>query len=144
DVEAELRKQFESEAEPKPRVGKTEPRKQSAPSAPPPAAEAPAVEPTSSDPPAPEPPPVEAPNSGTTEVPKPPPSEAKPNPPADMGRGGAQHQAIQKRLKEAGEKLGYRVTTEMPILDRAGSVDLVLESPKRKFAVEITVTTTFD
>ncbi len=62
----------------------------------------------------------------------------------DMGRGGEQHKTIQKRLKEAAEKLGYAVTTEKPVLNRTGSVDLALESSKRTIAVEITVTTTID
>jgi hypothetical protein len=77
---------------------------------------------------------------GTAEIPK----VAEPKPPADLGRGGEQHKAIQKRLKEAAEKLGYRVTTEKPVLDRAGSVDLALEHSRRSLAVEITVTTTID
>lgn len=61
-----------------------------------------------------------------------------------MGRGGEQHKAIQKRLKEAAEKLGYVVTPEKPVSNRTGSVDLALENPKRTIAVEITVTTTID
>jgi hypothetical protein len=69
---------------------------------------------------------------------------AVPKQTADPGRGGEQHKSIQKRLKEGAEKLGYRVTTEKPVLDRAGSVDLALEHPRRSIAVEITVTTTID
>lgn len=82
----------------------------------------------------PEPPPI-----GSSEVPK-----AETKPVADFGRGGEQHKAIQKRLKEAAEKLGWLVTPEKPVLDRAGSVDLALESPTRSIAVEITITTTID
>lgn len=80
---------------------------------------------------------AEAPPATTPAVPE-------PRPPADLGRGGEQHKAIQKRLKEAAEQLGYRVTAEQPVLDKTGSVDLALESPQRKLAVEITVTTTID
>lgn len=64
--------------------------------------------------------------------------------PANLGRGGAEHQSIQKRLKAAAEKLGYLVTVEKPVLNRSGSVDLALESTSRSIAVEITVTTTID
>ena len=45
----------------------------------------------------------------------PPPAETKAvgkPPPADMGRGGAQHQAIQQRLKAVGESLGFRAVIE--------------------------------
>ena len=64
--------------------------------------------------------------------------------PASLGRGGAEHKSIQKRLKDAAGKLGYLVTQEKPVLDRAGSVDLALESTNRNIAVEIAVTTTID
>jgi hypothetical protein len=77
-----------------------------------------------------------------------PPEILKPDPapkaPTDPGRGGEQHRAIQKRLKEAAENLGFLATTEKPILDKAGSVDLALESPCHRIAVEITITTTID
>jgi hypothetical protein len=67
----------------------------------------------------------------------------KPAPP-DMGRGGAQHQAIQQRLKSVGESLGFRAVIEQEILDGQGSVDLVLEKPNQAIACEITITTTID
>lgn len=80
------------------------------------------------------------------ELPKPSvsPAATEPKAPADLGRGGAQHKAIQKRLKEAAEKLGYLATTEKSVLENSGSVDLALESAQRTIAVEITVTTTID
>ena len=65
-------------------------------------------------------------------------------PPTDLGRGGEQHKAIQKRIREAAQRLGYLVTAEKAVLDRSGSVDLALESGTRRIAVEITVTTTVD
>jgi len=65
-------------------------------------------------------------------------------PPADLGRGGKQHQAIQLRIKDAAELLGFRVVIEKQILDGAGSVDLVLERDGAAFACEITITTTID
>ncbi|NOS71119.1 MAG: type IV secretion system DNA-binding domain-containing protein [Verrucomicrobia bacterium] len=62
----------------------------------------------------------------------------------DMGRGGAQHQAIQKRIKEAAEALGFRSVIEKPVLDGQGSVDLWLERPGQAIACEISISTTID
>jgi hypothetical protein len=64
--------------------------------------------------------------------------------PADMGRGGAQHQAIQKRIKQAAESFGFRSTIEKPILNGQGSIDLLLERNDRTFACEISISTTID
>ncbi|MBU6399314.1 MAG: type IV secretion system DNA-binding domain-containing protein [Verrucomicrobia bacterium] len=85
------------------------------------------------------PPPVpEAPKPAAPAEPKP------PAPPLDMGRGGAQHQAIQQRLKAAAEKLGFRATIEKQILEGQGSVDLLLERSEQIIACEISITTTID
>jgi hypothetical protein len=65
------------------------------------------------------------------------------NPP-DLGRGGAQHQAIQLRIKEAAEKLGFRCVIEKPVLDGKGSVDLLLERDDQGIACEISISTTID
>jgi len=65
-------------------------------------------------------------------------------PPADMGRGGAQHQSIQQRIKAVAEELGFRATIEKPVLDGHGSVDLALEREGHAIACEITITTTTD
>lgn len=62
----------------------------------------------------------------------------------DLGRGGAQHKAIQDRIKQAAEKLGFRVIVEKEVLDGAGSVDLVLSRDDAAIACEVTVTTTID
>lgn len=70
--------------------------------------------------------------------------ETTPTPPADLGRGGAQHQAIQQRLKHAAEELGFRATIEKLILDGQGSVDLLLERGETAIACEISVTNTID
>lgn len=146
EVEAALRKQFEgaaapAEAEPPP--PRTKPVTVAETEAVPPVASAP----LKADPPPPAPPlpvaealPAAVPPLSTAELPQ----VKEPKPPADLGRGGEQHKAIQKRLKEGAEKLGYHVTTEKPVLDRTGSVDLALESSRRTMAVEITVTTTVD
>lgn len=72
------------------------------------------------------------------------PAASKASPPADLGRGGVQHKAVQLRIKDGAASLGFRVFTEKPILDGAGSVDLVLERDGQSIACEITVTTTID
>jgi hypothetical protein len=82
------------------------------------------------------------------EIPKPPPTIAPPvvkyEPPRDLGRGGAQHQAIQKRVKQAAEELGFRSVIEKSVLDGLGSIDLFLERDGRSVACEISLTTTID
>jgi hypothetical protein len=62
--------------------------------------------------------------------------------PSDLGRGGAQHKAIQQRIKQAAEKLDFRSVIEKQIPE--GSVDLLLERPDQTFACEISITTTID
>jgi hypothetical protein len=82
-----------------------------------------------------------------SEVPKPkeqPAPTVKHEPPRDLGRGGAQHQAIQKRIKEAAEGLGFRSIIEKPVLDGQGSVDLWLERTGQSIACEISISTTID
>ncbi len=61
-----------------------------------------------------------------------------------MGRGGAQHQAIQQRLKAAAEQMGFRATIEKQILAGQGSVDLLLGRSPHVYACEISITTTID
>ena len=80
------------------------------------------------------------------EIPKPmvEPPAIKREPPRDLGRGGAQHQAMQKRIKEAAEGLGFRSVIEKPVLDGQGSVDLWLERPGQAIACEISISTTID
>jgi hypothetical protein len=67
-----------------------------------------------------------------------------PPPPRDLGRGGAQHQAIQRRIKKAAEDVGFKSTIEKSILDRRGSVDLLLARADHTIACEISITTTID
>ena len=101
----------------------------------------------------PEPPPAKS------EVPAPPPIPSIPVPatkpstvseprspesPADLGRGGVQHKAIQLRIKQAAEPLGFRTVIEKQILDGQGSVDLLLERGDLTIACEISITTTID
>src|ERR1039458_6822441 len=80
------------------------------------------------------------------ETPKPieQPSAIKHEPPRDLGRGGEQHKAIQKRIKQAAEELGFRSVIEKPVLDGQGSVDLWLERTGQSIACEISISTTID
>lgn len=72
-------------------------------------------------------------------------ADSRPSPgPADLGRGGKQHQAVQMRLKESASALGFRVVIEKSVLDGAGTVDLVLERSGLAIACEVTVTNTID
>jgi hypothetical protein len=64
--------------------------------------------------------------------------------PTDPGRGGVEHKAIQRRIKEAAEALGFRATLEKPLPNGLGIVDLLLERDDQALAVEITVSTTID
>ena len=108
--------------------------------APAPAKDVPPVSPipAAAAPPAP-PPPVPVPPVPTPAA-TPKPEAALP----DFGRGGNQHKMIQRRLKTGAEELGFRVFIEKPILDGAGSVDLVFERGGVAIACEIAVTTTID
>jgi hypothetical protein len=90
---------------------------------------------------APSPPPVIAP--AETKPPAVPERKASSLPP-DLGRGGAQHQAIQQRIKQAAEGLGFRSVIEKEVLEGQGSVDLLLERTGQTFACEISITTTID
>ena len=67
-----------------------------------------------------------------------------PAPARELGRGGAQHQAIQQRIKQAAEALGFRSVIEKPILDGRGSIDLLLERDGQAIACEISISTTID
>ncbi|MBI3417608.1 MAG: type IV secretion system DNA-binding domain-containing protein [Verrucomicrobia bacterium] len=81
-----------------------------------------------------------------TEIPKPKVElpVIKHEPTKDLGRGGAQHQAIQQRIKQAAEELGFRSVIEKPVLDGQGSVDLWLERTGQTIACEISISTTID
>jgi Type IV secretion-system coupling protein DNA-binding domain len=65
-------------------------------------------------------------------------------PPRDLGRGGAQHKAIQQRIKQVAEEVGFRGVIEKPVLDGQGSVDLWLERAGETIACEISISTTID
>ena len=67
-----------------------------------------------------------------------------PNPPADLGKGGEQHKAMQQRIKEAADALGFRSVIEKQIGECQESIDLFLERGDQKIACEISVSTTID
>ena len=62
--------------------------------------------------------------------------------PPDLGKGGAQHKAIQQRLKESAEQCGFYAVIEKEIPN--GSIDLFVERAGHGIACEISVTTTVD
>jgi hypothetical protein len=64
--------------------------------------------------------------------------------PTDLGRGGRQHQAIQKRIKDSAEALGFISVIEKPILDGKGSIDLFLQRNEENFACEVSISTSID
>jgi len=60
------------------------------------------------------------------------------------GRGGPEHQAIQKRIKEEAEKLGFRSIIEKPVLEGQASIDVWLERNSLIIACEVSFTNTED
>jgi hypothetical protein len=61
-----------------------------------------------------------------------------------LGKGGAQHKAIQDRVKAEGELLGFRVVLEKSVLGGLGQVDVFLAKGERVIACEISVENTID
>jgi hypothetical protein len=132
-VEAMLRQAWEVETQ-KPSPVKSKPPQDKPPPAPAPV-----------DPPAPVLPSAPKANEPKTKIPTVTDSEKKiVEQPRGLGRGGAQHQAIQQRIKKAAEELGFRSIIEKPILEGQGSVDLLLERDGQGIACEISISTTID
>ena len=140
DVEAMLRNQTEDNT-----------RKPETPSSPP----SPGQEASPKQPKGPPPSPPTSPGKAQ-DLPKPsefpkhatpePPCATKPSPsaaPRDMGRGRVIHQGIQKRIKEAADKLGFRSIIEKEVLEGRG-IDLLLERGDQIIACEVAVTTSRD
>jgi hypothetical protein len=73
-----------------------------------------------------------------------PPEIPQPSAPRDLGKGGAQHKAIQQRIKREAEELGFKSTIEQQVLDGQGSADLLLERNGQTIACEISISTTID
>ena len=61
-----------------------------------------------------------------------------------QGRGGPEHQAIQKRIKSEAEKLGFRSAIEKSVLEGQASIDVWLERDGLVIACEISFTNTED
>lgn len=69
----------------------------------------------------------------------------KPEPPRDLGRGGAQHKSIQERLQQEAHALGFAADIEKQLEAKSlQAADLVLRRGEMVIAVEIAVTTTVD
>jgi hypothetical protein len=95
--------------------------------------------------PAPPKPKSEIVNTSITTVPIPEQPIVRERPPLrELGRGGAQHQAIQKRLKAAAEAMEFFARIEAPILEGPKGVDLLLERSDISIACEIAISTTID
>ena len=71
-------------------------------------------------------------------------SPDEPQKPAPAGRGGTQHQYLQRLIKRIGQEHGYKATLEEKILSGFGLVDVSLERDKEKIACEISVSTSAD
>jgi hypothetical protein len=61
-----------------------------------------------------------------------------------QGRGGPEHQKIQRHIKSEAEKLGFRSSIEKSILEGQASVDVWLERNDLIIACEISFTNTED
>ncbi len=69
----------------------------------------------------------------------------EPSPPRDLGRGGAQHKAIQERLQTEAHALGFLAEVESTLNEGSKqAADLVLRLGQVNIAVEISITTTTD
>ena len=105
-----------------------------------------------------------APQTGAAEVSLPPPSPVLPQPagppvavtvsekesvkaaePKDLGRGGARHKSIQKRLETEAQKLGFHAEPEKQLREGSNdAADLLLKWGRIEIAVEISITTGAD
>ena len=126
DIEAELMRQWQTDA-----PDKTKPTP-----APPPTPEPPAIsaEPTVSGKES-----APVPETVTAET-----SEAEPKTPRvlpTLGRGGVTHKDLQNAIKAQAEALGFHAILEQSVLGGKGSVDVALEKPGLRIACEISITT---
>jgi hypothetical protein len=65
-------------------------------------------------------------------------------PPRDLGKGGPEHRAIQKQIKEVAVEFGFRSVIEKQCLPTQESIDLSLERGDQKIACEISISTPID
>jgi len=69
----------------------------------------------------------------------------QPEPPRDLGRGGAQHKSIQERIQTEARALGFLAEIERQLAGESNeAADLILQQSEVSIAVEIAVTTTID
>ena len=72
-------------------------------------------------------------------------TEAIPTEPRDLGRGGARHKTIQKRLQAGAQKLGFQANVEKQLAPGCNdAADLIVRRGPLAIAVEIAITTTID
>jgi hypothetical protein len=72
-------------------------------------------------------------------------TEAIPAEPRDLGRGGARHKTIQKRLQARTQELGFQANVEKQLAPGCNdAADLVVRRGPLAIAVEIAITTTID
>ena len=64
--------------------------------------------------------------------------------PAEWGRGGKQHSAVLRRIKEAAVKVGFRVAIDESVPGMAGGVDIILSRSGLAIACEVTITNPID
>lgn len=145
EVEAMLRQAWEVEAA-QPEAQKPKPPPEAPPASPPPSPIVPPTPPASAPPKPSEVPKVAVSGTGAISDSTQEPSAAvvMRSAPRDLGRGGAQHQAIQFRIKTSAEALGFHSVIEKQVLEGAGSVDLVLSKGGHVIACEIAITTSID
>jgi hypothetical protein len=82
-------------------------------------------------------------------APKPQPSQPKvieiipkaPVTPSTPGRGGPEHKALQRLIKDSANALGFTTRVEQSILDGEGSIDVLIERDSTSIACEIALTT---
>ncbi len=146
EVEAMLsasRKQ--PDEEPPPASPPAQPAKPVPPS-PAPVAAAPTEEPAPAAPKFERPPPLsEILKSAQAKKPAAPAPEPKEPPPTPTpGRGGEVHQAIQKRIRDEAERLGFLSIIEKPVLDGRACIDVWLERDGLTIACEVSFTNTED
>jgi hypothetical protein len=136
-IEAMLRQAWDVEpSKIAPAKSKTMPDEPPACAPPPPTIpKLPASSPLASPPPLSEILKAEPPAAPTVEVHEPPREQSQ-------GRGGPEHQAIQKRIKEGAEKLGFRSIIEKPVLNGQASIDVWLERNGLVIACEVSCTNT--
>lgn len=79
--------------------------------------------------------------SGSEAAGRPLPYASTASPRQDMGKGGPKHRYLQSLVKELAERHGFKATIEAPLPSGPGQVDVLLERPDLRVAIEVSVTT---